>query len=80
MKQQTALTTLIDYYNDVVSKKGDTLTSYEVLQKVIRKAAELKEMEKEQIIQSWHNGYDNKSPMIDEVNCGNTYYNETYGQ
>lgn len=38
-----------------------------------------KEREKEQIIRSWHNGYNNQSPMIDEGNCGNTYYNETYG-
>jgi hypothetical protein len=36
-------------------------------------------MEKEQIIQSWHNGYNNQSPMIDEENCGNTYYKKTYG-
>jgi len=40
---------------------------------------EAKQMEKEQIIQSWHDGYDNQSPMIDEDNCGNTYYKETYG-
>jgi hypothetical protein len=36
-------------------------------------------MEKEQIIDAWHIGYDNQSPMIDEQNCGHTYYNETYG-
>jgi hypothetical protein len=40
---------------------------------------EAKQMEKEQIIQSWHNGYNNQSPMIDEENCGNTYYQQTYG-
>ena len=38
-----------------------------------------KQMEKEQIIRSWHNGYNNQSPMIDEENCGNTYYQQTYG-
>ena len=38
-----------------------------------------KQMEKEQIIQSWHNGYNNQSPMIDEENCGNTYYQQNYG-
>ena len=37
-----------------------------------------KEMEKEQIIETWHNGYNNQSPMIDEENCGEQYYNETY--
>jgi len=37
-----------------------------------------KEMEKEQIITSWHNGYENQSPMIDENNCGQQYYNEQF--
>jgi hypothetical protein len=37
-----------------------------------------KEMEREQIIGTWHNGYNNQSPMIDEENCGQRYYNETY--
>ena len=36
------------------------------------------EIEKEQIIETWHNGYNNQSPMIDEDNCGQQYYNETY--
>ena len=39
-----------------------------------------KQMEKEQIIKTWHNGYNNQSPMIDEENCGQQYYNETYGK
>jgi hypothetical protein len=38
-----------------------------------------KEMEEGAIIVSWHKGYDNQSPMIDENNCGQQYYNETYG-
>jgi hypothetical protein len=37
-----------------------------------------KEMEKGQIIETWHNGYNNQSPMIDEENCGQNYYNETF--
>jgi hypothetical protein len=37
-----------------------------------------KEKEKEQIIETWHNGYENQSPMLDEDNCGEQYYNETY--
>ena len=36
------------------------------------------EIEKEQIIETWHNGYNNQSPMIDEDNCGQQYYKETY--
>lgn len=39
-----------------------------------------KKMFEEQIVESWHNGYDNQSPMIDEANCGQTYYDETYGK
>lgn len=35
-------------------------------------------LEKEQIIATWHNGYNNQSPMIDEQNCGQAYYNETF--
>jgi hypothetical protein len=37
-----------------------------------------KAIEKEQIITSWHNGYENQSPMIDENNCGQQYYNEQF--
>lgn len=37
-----------------------------------------KEMEKEQIVDAWHNGYNNQSPMIDEENCGQQYYKETF--
>ena len=36
------------------------------------------EMEERQIIETWHNGYNNQSPMIDEENCGQQYFNETY--
>jgi tetrahydromethanopterin S-methyltransferase subunit A len=39
-----------------------------------------KAMEKEQIIISWHNGYENQSPMIDENNCGQLYYNKQFKQ
>lgn len=38
------------------------------------------EIEKQQIIDAWHNGFDNQSPMIDEGNCGQTYYKQTYNQ
>ena len=39
-----------------------------------------KEMEKLPIIDAWHNGYNNRSPMIDEDNCGEAYYKENYEQ
>jgi len=37
-----------------------------------------KEMHKDEIIDAWHNGYNNQSPMIDEENCGEQYYNEKF--
>jgi hypothetical protein len=51
MANQTALTLLLDYYNDLVEKEGDKITSYDILQKVIRKAAELKEKEKQEMLE-----------------------------
>lgn len=39
-----------------------------------------KEIEKQQIIDAWHNGYNNQYPMIDKQNCGQTYYNETFSR
>jgi hypothetical protein len=41
---------------------------------------EAKEMHKQEIINTWYNGYINQSPMIDEENCGEQFYNETFGQ
>ena len=38
-----------------------------------------KAMHKNEIIESWHNGYNNQSPMIDEENCGEQYFKETFG-
>jgi hypothetical protein len=52
------------------------LIDEEDLDKLIKQA---KAMHKEEIITTWHKGYDNLSPMIDENNCGDKYYNETYG-
>jgi hypothetical protein len=37
-----------------------------------------KEMHKQEIINAWYNGYINQSPMIDEENCGEEFYQETY--
>jgi hypothetical protein len=51
------------------------MNGYTIDNKIITQA---KAMEKEQIIEAWHNGYDNQSPMIDEENCGQQYYNETF--
>jgi hypothetical protein len=37
-----------------------------------------KEMHKQEVINTWYNGYINQSPMIDEENCGEQFYNETF--
>jgi hypothetical protein len=37
-----------------------------------------KEIFEDQVIETWHNGYNNQSPMINEENCGQQYYNETF--
>jgi len=65
-KQQTAVEWLLEKY-----KSQNTLLFADDFEQA-------KEMEKEQIITSWHNGYENQSPMIDEDNCGQQYYNETF--
>ena len=39
-----------------------------------------KAMHKEEIITTWHKGYDNLSPMIDEENCGDKHYQKTFNQ
>jgi hypothetical protein len=66
IKQQTAVEWLV----------GELLSGEPLMPSLIEQA---KQMEKEQIIRSWHNGYNNQSPMIDEENSGNTYYQQTYG-
>ena len=64
-KKQTAVEWLFNNYVD----KG--VITIEAIDKAL-------EIEKEQIIETWHNGYNNQSPMIDEDNCGQQYYTETY--
>ena len=63
--KQTAVEWLFNNYVD----KG--VITIEAIDKAL-------EMEKEQIIETWHNGYNNQSPMIDEDNCGQQYYKETF--
>ena len=52
------------------------MNKWDEIKEVIEQA---KAMHKEEIIITWHKGYNNLSPMIDEDNCGDKYYNETYG-
>ena len=88
MAQQTPLTLLLNYYNAIVISQGDKITSYDVLRKVIKKAAELKEMEKEQIKLAFNQGYrDAENDLgsslkvdIELFSNAEQYYNETFGK
>lgn len=74
-KQQTA----VDYLIEKLIKLGYLHSENYGQSQVVKKEIEQsKAMEKKQIIDAWHNGYNNQSPMIDEENCGDIYYNETY--
>jgi hypothetical protein len=78
-KQQTA----VEWLHDELFKsfqKFHTLqfTMEEYQANNVKLYLQAKEMEEGAIIVSWHKGYDNQSPMIDENNCGQQYYNKTY--
>ena len=69
--KQTAVEWLANELFKQLTGQPDKILLKEVLEQA-------KEMEKQQIIDAWHNGYNNQSPMIDEENCGQQYYNETF--
>jgi len=75
-KQQTAVDFIID---ELTSKNLLGIFTYEQYKQVEEIFEQAKEMEEGAIIVSWHKGYDNQSPMIDENNCGQQYYEQTYG-
>lgn len=54
-------------------------TKYDINIERLSVTDKAKAMEKQQIIETWHEGYDNESPMKDEENCGQQYYNEKFG-
>jgi len=51
--------------------KGDVFIMDELVEQA-------KEMHKQEIINTWYNGYINQSPMVDEENCGEQFYKETF--
>ena len=78
-KQKTAVEWLNDKILELDVEFDITLisrTNYWIKRKEILEQA--KEMEKQQIINTWYNGYINQSPMIDEENCGEQFYNNTF--
>lgn len=93
MSKQTAMSNLLEDLKltkfstkesiDIINDKFISKTINEYVQTTLdsvinRIENELLEMEEEQIIDTWHNGYNNQSPMIDEKNCGQSYYKENF--
>jgi hypothetical protein len=77
-KQQTAVEFYLDKVFDIIGDAILDKLSIEQINKIHDLSLQAKEMEEGAIIVSWHKGYDNQSPMIDENNCGQQYYNKTY--
>jgi len=73
-KKQTAVYWLQEQI-ECFGNKHELQMSWATLDELFNQA---KEMEKEQIVTGWYNGYENQNPMIDEDNCGQQYYKETY--
>jgi hypothetical protein len=78
-KKQTAVEFYLDNVFNIIGDAILDKLSIEQINKIHDLSLQAKAMHKEEIITTWHKGYDNLSPMIDENNCGDKYYNETYG-
>ena len=67
----TSIEWLINELYTEMNLSGDGRVLDEILE-------EAKEMHKQEIINAWYNGYINQSPMVDEENCGEQFYKETF--
>jgi|Laugrespbdmm15sd_2_1035082.scaffolds.fasta_scaffold99017_2 hypothetical protein len=74
-KEKTAIDWLISELFNQGLFDSNKAFSYTNIYRLVRQA---KELEKKEIINSWYNGWINESPMIDENNCGEQFYNENY--
>lgn len=75
--EMTTLKQLIDFNDKLIYENGNQMTAYEIHQKVIRKAAELLEQEKEIIETAFNDGYRNGT--YDRGKLGSEYYVEIFG-
>lgn len=75
--EQTTMKKLIDFNDKLIAENGETLTAYEILQKVIRKASELIEEEKTIIADAFNEGY--RAGNYDRGTSGIEYYFENFG-
>lgn len=76
--EQTTLKQLIDFNDKLISENGNELTAFEVHQKVIQKAAELLEQERQNIVKAFEEGY--TSGYYDNGKNGLYYYNDNFGE
>tara|TARA_R110000822_G_scaffold137887_1_gene275355 strand:+ start:195 stop:509 length:315 start_codon:yes stop_codon:yes gene_type:complete len=79
MTNETKQTSVDQLFDQLSSENLLGLFTYDQMTRAMEILEQAKAMHKEEIITTWHKGYDNLSPMIDENNCGDKYYNETYG-
>ena len=73
--------TAVEWLNKELYQLDTKVRSYKTIDYIKKRQSIIKqanEMFEKQIIETWHNGYNNQSPMIDEENCGQQYFNETY--
>jgi DNA-directed RNA polymerase specialized sigma subunit len=75
--EMTTLKQLIDFNHKLIAENGNEMTAYEIHQKVIRKAAELLEREKEIIETAFNDGY--RNGIYDRGKLGSQYYVENFG-
>jgi hypothetical protein len=75
-------TAMWDLINEIVEHLtyDDDLTedTRSCLEKIRIKCISKLEKEQIQIVEAWYDGYNNSSPMIDEENSGDTYYNRIF--
>ncbi len=79
-KSITAVEWLVDYIENLNKSGYEFHPKYN--EHIVQQA---KEMEKQQIFESWDNGFDNgnyygKYNENCEINCGEQYYNETFNK
>jgi hypothetical protein len=65
--------TSIEFLKDWMSKN-----QYFIGNDLLEAFEQAKEMHKQEIINTWYNGYINQCPMVDEDNCGEKFYKETF--
>jgi hypothetical protein len=81
MKQTAVEWQFEQFFNSFERFNNGECTFNEYLKRNLEIRKQAKEMEKEQIVNAWENGWENDSVRDDEVESAATkYYNETFKQ